>query len=328
LIGTLGAIYGAAAAWRRRWYAARPSWTKHLARPVISVGNLRVGGAGKTPMAGYLARLLVDAGHRPAILSRGYRRRVATRVTVVSSGRGDLAGVDESGDEPLMLARALPGAIVVVGASRYACGLEAERLGATVHVLDDGFQHFQLARDVDLLLMDEDDLGDRPLPAGRLREALSTAAIADALLVTAGYDSAVRRVADTVGAASAFRVTRVIGAPRVVATGESVVVPTGARVFGVAGIARPAGFFAELEGAGWRLVGRMTFRDHHPFTPHDVDRIAKAARTAAAAIVLTTEKDAVRLNRQPLNDLPFAYVPLVVGVEPEDEFRSWLLERL
>ncbi len=279
-------------------------------------------------MAGYLTRLLLDAGHRPAILSRGYGRRTATRLTVVSNGRGDLAGLDESGDEPLMLARALPGAIVVVGASRYACGLEAERLGATVHVLDDGFQHVQLARDVDLLLLDEDDLGDRPLPAGRLRERLSTAAVADALLVTAGYDSAVRRVADTVGATSAFRVTRVIGAPRVVASGESVVVPTGARVFGVAGIARPGRFFAELEGAGWRVVGSLAFRDHHRFTARDVERIAGAARTAAAAIVLTTEKDAVRLSQRALDDLPCAYVPLVVGVEPEDAFRAWLLERL
>jgi tetraacyldisaccharide 4'-kinase len=329
LIRTLNRIYGAAAVRRRRWYAADPARRRSLARPVVSVGNLRVGGSGKTPVAEYIARLLTDAGHKPAILSRGYGRRLASRgVTVVSDSVRLCAGLDEAGDEPLMLARALPEAIVVVGASRYDCGVEAERLGATVHVLDDGFQHMELDRTVDLLLVDEQDLADEPLPGGRLREPLSQAVWADAVLVTAGYDSAVRRVADTLDVQTAFRVIRVVGAPRVVADRESVVVPSDARVFGLAGIARPERFFADLAGAGWRVVGTLTFRDHHRYTARDVSRITDAARASAAAIVLTTEKDAVRLAECDLACVPCAYVPLVTTVEPEAGFRTWLLDRL
>jgi tetraacyldisaccharide 4'-kinase len=329
LIRTLSRIYGAAAARRRRWYAADPSRRRRLSRPVVSVGNLRVGGTGKTPIAAYVARLLADAGYRPAILSRGYgRRRRARGATVVSTGADVVAGLDEAGDEPFMLAHALPGVAVVVGASRYACGLEAERLGATVHVLDDGFQHLELHRDVDLLLVDEDDLGDWPLPAGRLREPLEEAVAADAVIVAAGYDSAVRRVADTLGLEIAFRLSRVIAAPRTVVSRESVVVPSDARVFGLAGIARPERFFTDLEGAGWRLVGTMAFRDHHRYSARDIRRVTAAARSSAAAIVLTTEKDAARLAACDLGDLPCAYVPLVATVEPQAGFREWLLGRL
>jgi tetraacyldisaccharide 4'-kinase len=324
-------MYSAAAVWRRQWYARQPSRRLRLVRPVISVGNLSVGGSGKTPMVGYIARLLVAAGERPAILTRGYgRRRKTNGVTVVSDGIAIRAGVDRAGDEPLMLARALPAVPVVVCPSRYRAGRVAEeQLGATVHLLDDGFQHLQMARDVDLLLVSEDDLSDRPLPGGRLREPLAAARAADAALVSAGYASAVDRVARAVGIGTSFQVTRTLGAPRTVgASPESVVVPPQARVFAVAGIARPDRFFSDVAAAGWDLVGSMGFRDHHRFTASDVKRIAAAARAAAAAIVLTTEKDAVRLEACDLNGLPVASVPLVVGVEPEAAFRAWLLERL
>ncbi len=329
MIRALSRLYGAASARRRRWYAADPSRRRTLAKPVVSVGNLRVGGTGKTPVVRYIARLLADAGRKPAILSRGYgRRRPSRGATVVSTGAEVVAGLDAAGDEPLMLALALPGVAVVVGASRYACGLEAERLGADVHVLDDGFQHLELARTVDFLLVDEDDLGDHPMPFGRLREPIASATAADALLVTAGYDSAVRRIADAFGVATAFRVSRVIGAPRMVSNGESVVVPPDARVFGLAGIARPERFFTDLDGTGWRVVGTMVFRDHHPYTARDVARITAEARAHAASIVLTTEKDAVRLAARDLGDLPCAYVPLVTTIEPADAFRRWLLDRV
>ncbi len=172
MIHVLGSVYSAVTVWRRQWYARQPSRRSRLSRPVISVGNLSIGGSGKTPVVAYIARLLVDCGERPAILTRGYgRRQSGERVTVVSDGTAIRAGVYSSGDEPLMLARALPGVAVVVSASRYRAGRLAEdQLGATVHVLDDGFQHVQIERDVDLLLVSEDDLRDRPLPGGRLRE--------------------------------------------------------------------------------------------------------------------------------------------------------------
>jgi tetraacyldisaccharide 4'-kinase len=323
-------MYSAVAVWRRQWYA-RASRRSKLSRPVISVGNLSVGGSGKTPMVAYIARLLLEAGERPAILSRGYgRRRTSDRVTIVSDRTAIRATVDASGDEPLMLARALPGVAVVVSGSRYHAGLLAEQeLGATVHVLDDGFQHLQVERDVDLLLLSEEDLSDRPLPGGRLREPLTAAAVADAALVSAGYSTAVDRVARTAGIRTAFQVTRTLGAPRTIASpSDSVVVPSQSRVFAMAAIARPERFFSDVAGAGWDLVDSMSFRDHHRFSRSDVKRIIKAARAAAAAIILTTEKDAVRLESCELGGLPFAAVPLVVGVEPADGFRDWLLGRI
>jgi len=331
LIETLSAAYSAAAAWRREWYARDPSRRRRLNRPVVSVGNLRVGGTGKTPTVEYIARLLVEHGERPAILTRGYaRRRPLDGVTIVSDGTKVHAHLDTAGDEPLMLAKALPSVSVLVGADRYLSGLLAERqLEATVHVLDDGFQHFALERDVDLLLASEDDLADRPLPAGRLREGIAAAAIADAALVTAGYDTAAERIGRALGVATVFRVTRSIAPPRTLTPArDSVVVPPNSRVFVVTGIARPDRFQADISAAGWDIVGAIDFRDHHPFDARDIARITEAARASGAAIVLTTEKDAVRLAACELGELPIAAVPLVIGIEPRDRFRDWLLMRL
>ena len=330
MVETLSAVYGAAAEWRRAWYASHPNRQRRLARPVISVGNLCVGGAGKTPIVEHLARLLAAGGEHPAILTRGYGRRHAPAgVTIVSDGTQLLAGVDTAGDEPLMLARAVPGVIVAVGADRYLAGRVAEhKLGATVHILDDGFQHFQLARDVDLLVTSEHDLGDRPLPAGRLREGLAAAAHAHAALVDAGYLPAAERVGRALGVPRVFLATRLLGPPRMVRSGDTVVVPEHSRVFATAAIARPERFFSDLVSAEWQVVGTMPFRDHHQFTPRDVARIAAAAKASSAAIVLTTDKDAVRLAVCDLGDLPIAAVPLTATVEPADEFRTWLFERL
>jgi len=327
----LGSAYGAVVAWRRAAYVRDPSRRRKLSRPVISVGNLSVGGSGKTPVTEYIVRVLLATGERPAILTRGYARRIPQDgVTVVSNGSAVLADLDHAGDEPLMLSRALPGASVLVGADRYLSGVLAEtKLGATVHVLDDGFQHFQLARDVDLLLASEEDLTDRPLPAGRLRERLAAAAVADAALVNAGYDAAAERIGRALRIETVFRLSRTIAPPHAIAGDrDAFVVPRNSRVFVVSGIARPERFAADVIAAGWDIAGSMTFRDHHPYSQHDVARIVNAARSAGSALVLTTEKDAVRLAPLDLGGAPFAALPLVVSVEPEDRFRAWLFERL
>jgi tetraacyldisaccharide 4'-kinase len=331
LIETLSSAYSAAAAWRRRWYAADPSRRRRLRQPVISVGNLRVGGSGKTPIVAYIARLLAADGERPAILTRGYGRRVVRPgVTVVSDGASVLAGLDEAGDEPLLLARELPGVAVLVGADRHLSGRLAETLlGATVHIMDVGFQDFALERDLDLLLVGEEDLSEAPLPAGRLREPIAAAANADAALVLAGYATAAERIGRAFGVSPVFRVTRALGAPRMIAGDrDSVVVPTASRVFAVAGIARPERFFTDVTSVGWDIAGSLTFRDHHRFTQRDVERIRAGAQSSSAAIVLTTDKDAVRLAACDLGNLPVASVPLLVGVEPADGFRAWVIDEL
>ena len=323
-------LYGAAATRRRDWYSRDPTRRRRLRQPVVSVGNLRVGGSGKTPVVMALARLLVEHGQRPSVLSRGYGRPVAQDgVTVVSNGETILAGVRSAGDEPLMLARALPTVPVLVGADRYLSGrLAEEQFGVTVHLLDDGFQHFALARDVDLLVTGEEDLADRPMPAGRLREPLTVAAHADAALVSASYAEAAARVGRALGLATVFRVARTTGVPRLVATRETVVVPSDEPVFAVAGIAAPERFFSDIASAGWKVVGTMAFRDHHAFTRRDVARIAAAARAAAATLVMTTEKDAVRFEDTVMEGVPIAAVPLTVTIEPAVEFERWLLERV
>jgi tetraacyldisaccharide 4'-kinase len=324
------ALYARIAAWRRRRYA-QPGRTARLARPVISVGNVASGGRGKTPIVACLARLLVEAGERPAILSRGYGRTdPADGVTVVSDGVRVLGDLARSGDEPLMLARGVPGAGVFVCPDRFWAGALAERrFGATVHLLDDGFQHLRLFRDVDLAVVSAADERDRPLPRGGLREAFGAIRHADALIVTGESPAAAAALAARWGVAHAFTAVPRPAVPRAIEPwGGAVRVPRERPVVAVAGIARPDAFFQDLAGAGWQLVDRVAFADHHPFTPADVAAIASRVRQAGAAAVLTTEKDAVRLL--PLRPLPFAaaFVPLTVTIEPEDVFIPWLLDRL
>ncbi len=325
-------LYASVARQRRRWYAGRPGRRRRLARPVVSVGGVSVGGSGKTPVAALVARLLRDAGHRPAVLTRGYSRAVASAgVTVVSDGRQILADLDHAGDEPLMLARDLPGVPVLVTRDRYLAGLFAEsRLDCTVHVLDDGFQHFELERDIDLVLLSPEDV-DRPLtlPSGRLREPLDVVRAASAIVVSGADAERSASIGRTVGVGNVFRLTRRLDPPRLVGgAGSEGAAGAGAPVVAVAGIARPDRFFAALEADGWTVAARLAFADHHRFTRADLDAIVAAAREARAGLVLTTSKDAVRL--EPLGPLPmpFAEVPLNVTVEPADAFAAWLLERL
>jgi tetraacyldisaccharide 4'-kinase len=328
----LGFVYGRVAHARRRWYAARPWLVHRLERPVISVGNITVGGTGKTPIVAHLASALIGMGERPSILSRGYaREEPVDGVVLVSDGRSIRADLRRAGDEPLMLARSVPGTIVAVCPNRYLAGRLAEcRVGCTVHLLDDGFQHFALERDVDLLVVDPGDLADpRPLPNGRLREPLEVARLADAAVVRAATPSEAEDAGRRLGVARMFRAIRSMEPPRLIEPAGRVVTPAaGTRVLAVAGIARPARFFAELKEAGWVVTGEMPFPDHHRYTGRDVERIVRAASDARAVMVLTTEKDLVRLLPLRPIPIPLAWVPLRLSVEPAAEFRAFLGARL
>lgn len=315
---------------------AGPDTRRRLDRPVVSIGNLAVGGSGKTPVAALVARLLLEAGERPAILSRGYGRTdPVPGVTIVSDGARLRADLPRAGDEPLMLARALPGVAVLVCPDRHLAGRLAERhLGATVHVLDDGFQHFQLARDVDLLLVDAADLAQPvTLPAGRLREPLDAARFADAILIegATAEDSDATAALANAGVSDdtpRFTLVRDLEPPVEETPGGPRPLPPGTRVLAVCGIARPGRFLDALEGSGVVVAGHETFRDHHPYTPADLARIAARVRETGAEVVLTTEKDLVRLL--PLRPWPvrIAVRPMSARVEPATGFAAWLLERL
>jgi tetraacyldisaccharide 4'-kinase len=246
----------------------------------------------------------------------------------VSDGATVLADVATAGDEPLMLARALPGVVVLVGANRFLSGQYGEReLGVTVHVLDDGFQHVALARDIDLVVVDESDLNDHVLPAGSLREPLRNAAVADAVLVPADESEPVARVARALGVSKAFRVSRSVHTPRPLGDHPAAHVG-GARVLAFAGIARPDRFFADLAASGRAPVDTLTFSDHHPYSQRDIDQIADRAKKAGASELLTTEKDAVRLEGLNLGALRIAVIPLTATIEPADQFARWCFDRL
>ena len=326
----MAAVYGAAAGWRRRWYARDPARRRWLSQPVVSIGNLRAGGSGKTPAVEAIARLLTASGERPAILTRGYARATAADgVTVVSDESTVCVDVDRAGDEALMMARHLAGVPVLVGADRYLSGLLAERrFGATVHLLDDGFQHLALGRDVDLLVTDAQDLHDRVIPAGPLRERAEASVHADAALVAADATAEAERVGRALGIRTAFLVARAIGAPRLLHPASGIDIEARERVVAVAGIGRPSRFFGDLAAQGWQVASTLTFSDHHRFTQKDVDSIEATARSAGAAAVLTTEKDAVKLERCRLDGLVVAAIPLTVTIEPVDAFARWLADHL
>lgn len=327
MLAPLSAIYGRAVLARRRHIEARPAARFRLVRPVVSVGNLAVGGSGKTPFTRWLAQRLVAGGHRPSILSRGYRRSLPDQdVVVVSDGTTVLADLSRAGDEPLMLARSVPGAAVVVCPDRYRAGLMAEnRLSCTMHLLDDGFQHLRLDRDVDLLLLDERDVSDRVLPAGRLREPLEAARSAHAVLWTGTLNAPdVRSMLDV---ETVFELRRTPGRISGLEPDDREL-PPGAPVVALAGIARPERFFRELEDSGLDVRARLPYRDHHPYSAGDVERMLESVERAGAHAVVTTEKDLVRL--MPLGPLPFrlAWRRLEVVPADPDGFCGWLDARL
>jgi tetraacyldisaccharide 4'-kinase len=256
-------------------------------------------------------------------------------VVVVSDNERVLAPAAQSGDEPFMLASTLPGVPVLVSPERYFAGCLAERrFGCTCHLLDDGFQHLPLARDVDLLVVSAADLDEPLLPVGRLREPLSAARSADSVLVP-GTDADVEAVMRRTGIDTAFRVATRYHAPQLITDDPQDVGidlrfgPQARPVVAVAGIARPERFFAALRALGWNLGRELVFRDHHWFTPRDISRIEQAAFSAGANLIITSEKDAARLSPSLVMAPPaWAVLPLELLVEPADHFASWLAGRL
>jgi tetraacyldisaccharide 4'-kinase len=307
----LHTLYGRLALARRAWYE-RPGARRRLARPVVSVGNLSVGGTGKTPLVAALARWLVATGERPAILSRGYARRVASRdPLVVSDGQRIHADVAHAGDEPLMLARAVPGAVVVVSADRYAAGVVAERvLGATVHVLDDGFQHLPLARDLDIVVTPAGALAsDAVLPKGRLREPVAALARAQVLVVVGASDATAEAEARTYGVAVGLGASRRLDAPVAV---HGAAPDRDRPVVVMAGIGQPAQFVEALEADRWIVADACLYRDHHWYTDRDLTAVAMRVTASRSWGIATTDKDAVRLEHLAPPPVPVARWPLIL----------------
>ncbi|HZB87082.1 MAG TPA: tetraacyldisaccharide 4'-kinase [Terracidiphilus sp.] len=330
-LAPLAPLYAAGAALR-----ARVQTVQQLRWPVISVGNLSTGGTGKTPLTITLARALAARGYHVDVLSRGYGRLGSEAVRVDPTGTAT-----GFGDEPLLIARTA-GVPVYVASRRYDAGLLAEadfarqndapgqdRSGrhdahegqfSSAHILDDGFQHRQLARAVDVLLLNRADWQDALLPAGNLRDPLRAALRASVIAIPA-EDTALASELRAFGwSGPVWRLHRRMQAPAV----------SGA-VAAFCGIARPEQFFAGLESAGLRLAARAAFRDHHAYTAADVARIAAAARAAGATALITTEKDLVRLGplaAQFPPDMPLRTAQLTTEIEDHATSMDWLVAKL
>ena len=351
-------LYGAVHRHRRRRWRRR---AERLPRPVVSVGNLHWGGGGKTPLTAALAAHLRDAGHRVAILSRGYGGRGAgTRLVSDGSAADGALGAAASvvrldaataGDEPIELARALPGVAVVVDPDRVRAGrwaLAQLSPPPDLFLLDDGFSHLRLARDLDLLAFPAADpfAGGRLAPAGGLREPLASVRWADAALLTglaeeATVDGAGARLAAALARhgfrGPGFACRLVAETPRYVqgtaggpAGGAPLAAATPALL--VCAIARPERFAATARRAGVAVAGELAFRDHHRYPPASLERIRRRAAAAGAEAVLTTAKDAAKLAALGAGrggaslGLPLAVLP--VASRPEAAFWDWFDRRL
>jgi tetraacyldisaccharide 4'-kinase len=293
----------------REWlYARGVLQSRALDCPVVSIGNLTVGGTGKTPAVELAVRTLVERGHRPGVLSRGYGRR-GSGVQVVADAASIRLDADEAGDEPFLLARRLPGVPVVVGPNRYEAGrLARERFGVTAIVLDDGFQHRTLAKDLEIVMARAvAPWGNgRLLPGGPLREPLASLARAHLVVVTgapaagdaAEVVAAVERVAPAAPVLTAVHVPTECfesGAMRFVPVGEL----GGARLVAFAGIGSPAGFRRTLAETAVEVVDFVEYGDHHWYTREDLGRLDRRAAETHADGLVTTEKDWVRLRALP-----------------------------
>lgn len=296
LLVLLSYPYAFALRLRAAAYATGIFRSYRLPRPVIAVGNLTVGGTGKTPMTAYLAHWLMARGKRVVVLSRGYGGSLKGEARIVADGRTVLLSPAEAGDEPYLLASSIPGLMVVVGADRYRAGcLALERLAPDIFILDDGFQHQRLRRDLNLLLLDcARPFGSgRTLPAGVLREPAAAAGRADVVIFTRCDGREPKPLAGKPCCAASHRLAGAIALPG----GEKQPLPTLGlrRGLAFAGIADPAAFFDSLEREGVRLIATLAFPDHCDYGEKEVAALCRLKDASRAEYLITTEKDAVKL---------------------------------
>jgi tetraacyldisaccharide 4'-kinase len=291
---------------------------RRLRSPVVSIGNLSMGGSGKTPLAIALAQAIAERGYALDVLSRGYGRTSNAPARVNPTGTAE-----EFGDEPILIARET-GQPVYVAAQRYEAGLLAEESQATqgaaaapqVHLLDDGFQHRQLYRDIDIVLLDRHDWHDALLPAGNLREPLSALGRASILAIPADDPELRVEIESSGWTGTIWRLRRIIEVPAVKVS-----------VAAFCGIARPEQFFAGLKAAGLPVVYQKAFPDHHRYTMREIDAFTAEARAAGARALFTTEKDQIRL-RSLAPTLPLHTARLRIEIGDKDRVITALLAAL
>jgi tetraacyldisaccharide 4'-kinase len=298
-VNPLSATYGALTYARNLLYDSG-LLSARLQGPVISVGSISAGGAGKTPFVMLLGELLKQRGIGVDVLSRGYGRESKGVHVVDADGRAR-----DFGDEPLLIAQHLS-VPVVVGENRYQAGLLAEQtFGPQLHLLDDGFQHRALARDFDIVLLTEADTHDTLLPVGRLREPLASLGRADAVALV--NSAALPRVQLKRGA-RVWRIRR-----------RTCITKAAARPVVFCGIARPADFFLEVRRLGIDAAAELAFRDHHAYGAQDIERLITVACDNAANGFVTTEKDCINLGAHAAALVPLTYAKVQMELEAAEE---------
>ena len=301
-------LFGMVVAARNALYDRGTLPVRRLQGPVVSVGNLSVGGSGKTPFVLLLSELLKKRGIKFDILSRGYGRQ--SRGPQIVNPAGSPATF---GDEPLLMARRV-GVPVIVGEDRHAAGLLAEKTyGPQLHLLDDGFQHRALARDFDIVLVTHDDARDRLLPSGRLREPLKALRRADAVVLATGASP----TSFPLDGKLVWHIRRGI-APKDV--------PERPIVF--CGIARPTFFVLQLRYAGIEPVAEAFYRDHHAYTARDIRDLLQLREQSEAGGFVTTEKDAINLAGHFSALQPLAVVPVTMELLEADNAVDTMLRRI
>ncbi len=304
----LVSIFGAAVRGRNALYDRGIFRVRRLRGPVVSIGNLSVGGSGKTPFVLLLGELLKTRHVKFDILSRGYGRQ-SRGVALVDPG----GAAHNFGDEPLLMARRL-NVPVIVGEDRYEAGILAEaKFGPQLHLLDDGFQHRALARDFDIVLVTPEDTRDGLLPAGRLREPLSSLRRADAVVLTSGSSPD----SFPLDGKLVWRARRGISPKNV---------PSRPVVF--CGIARPKNFLLQLRTAAIEPAAEAFFRDHHSYTAQDVRDLQQLRRQSEADGFVTTEKDAINLGGHLAALEPVAVVPVQMELADADNAVDTMLRMI
>ncbi|MCU0239065.1 MAG: tetraacyldisaccharide 4'-kinase [Pyrinomonadaceae bacterium] len=335
-LAPLSLIYEVATNVRNKFYESGLFGSEKLSAKVISVGNITVGGTGKTPLVAFVAKKIAAKGEKVCILTRGYGRENSNERVLVSDSQKILADVKKSGDEPFELAEKLIGiAAVLADKNRFEAGKWAiENLGITAFVLDDGFQHRQLKRDLDIVCIDATKpfASDKVLPLGELRESLANLKRADAIVITRAnlIKSRESRVESRESNLEMLfsEIRSFSNCPIFISRNRTSLDSRLSTLHSLAfcGLGNPENFFSQLKQDGFNLVATKTFRDHYAYTQTDVDEIEKLAKEKNAEVLLTTAKDAVKLQNLKFN-LPLEIIKSELIFDDESAFVDFLTSR-
>ncbi|MCU1275842.1 MAG: tetraacyldisaccharide 4-kinase [Bryobacterales bacterium] len=335
LLPPLSAIYSLVMRARASLYNHQILRTESVGVPVISVGNITTGGTGKTPLVAWISRLLANEGHRVCVLTRGYGRENPKSRVLVSDGISIKSSVRTAGDEPMLLAEILLGqAAVICDADRVSAAKWSIReLGTEVFVLDDGFQHRRISRDLDLLVIDAMSPwgGGRMLPYGRLREPVEEFKRADAIIISRSEDAAdiqgLRNSARLLGRGAPVFASRTVTSEVRNMAGESEQTNSSIRkreALAFCGIGNPEAFFRHLSRDGWNVIATKVFPDHFRYSQRDIDELVLAASEKAIGAMLTTSKDAVKLRELRI-ELPCYIVDVDNVFDDGEELKRMIL---